>query len=421
MESDIRLLVLARFDDQAAVVQLWNRYYPAAFMAAAATASRHEHPAHVVATTFRHWMAHAEKQQTRISTFLGGWFNDIGSSQPPDAAQKAVCWAFYSMDQVNRTIVWRSHVDGWSVGQLSQELGFLPDFAASRIERADAQFIDFVERAAILLDVAPDPGRTDPSWSRGALIQGLLGCTEEVFDDRGVPLDSRQVITPPPPQQSAPFRFAATSLRTVGGSMQNGWRGMSTPVRVGAVTIVAAALAMGGILGASALNQPPPDSFPSPSATTRTPAPTPTRTPTHTVTPTPTPTDEATPTQDAAETEQPPAEQPVYYVPPNPAPPRPVQTTQAPPTAQPVHPPVTQPATPPPAPTTPPTVAPTTPPTVPPTTPPVTTQPPTPPTESPTSPEPTFVFTDIFPSTGFYYSAGADSGDGGYDDQLPIP
>jgi len=386
VESDIRLMVLARFSDPEAIVQLWNRYFTAAYIAARAAGVESSRPTRVVATSFLRRLTQAEKQHIRISTFLAGWFQDVGAPEPPQAAQKAVSWAFYAMDEVNRSIVWHQYVDDWTAEQLVNDLSLDPGNAPGIIDQACSQFREFLTRSAALLDVKPVPAASDPSHLKATLISGLLLSTPEIVAEQGSPIHSAAVITPPLP--SPRVKEAAMNSRTPALADRPHSR-VPLPVKIVSAGFAAAVLAVGGIVAATTWNGDSPDSIANmvPSTSTSWP------TPTHTVTPTPSPTPEDTETTDT-ETPSPDTETATATEPP----PAAATTRPAAPTAtQPaVPPPATQPVVPPPytPPQQPSTMHPQ-PPVIPPSTqaPPATQAPPTTPAAPPAT-EPTDIPTD---------------------------
>ncbi len=327
VESDVRLLVLARFDDRAATTELWNRYYAAAWRAARARDPKH--PGRLVAATFRREMAQAEKQNTRISLFLTDWFQGVGAGEPPSAGQKAVAWAFYAMDESSRTLVWRHQVDGWPPARLAQELDTDPARIDQMIAEAEEQFRDHLVRAGAALELETDPAAMDrPDWAKAALTAALLGASPETtgpgLASNRPDIDSRWIIAPPPPPQahgdglSGFFQGIGQGLGRAGAW----WTRLKLPVRIVALVVLIAAVLGGGTVawahwqGVALPWSPAPtgSSTPAPShSPSGRPTPSPRSTPTPSDTPSPTPTPSASPTP----TPTPTAEQPVQPTPPS--------------------------------------------------------------------------------------------------------
>ena len=318
VESDIRLLVLARFSDRTATVELWNRYYTAAWMAASANSPSPARTTKTVARAFQHWMSRAEKEQTRITTFLANWFQEFGAA-PPDADRRVVSWAFYAMDERNRTILWRGYVDGWTDHRLAVELGMDPDQIVAAIDETTDQFCDYLKRATDLLGLDQSPAESDdPTWLTTALTTGLLGLSPAVVDQGGSPLNSPTIISPPLPEGHR-RPTGAPPVNTSPAGLH--WSTLALPVRIGACALLVVALVGGGYLATR-------DRFFPGSANSVTPTLTPIRTPS--VTPTPT----AEPTPAEAIPVEPTSQQP-----PPPQTTRPPQQSTRPPTTAPVQPP----------------------------------------------------------------------------------
>ena len=386
-------MVLARFSDSEAIVQLWNRYYTAVYIAARTAGAESSRLTHLVASGFRRRLAQAEKQHIRISTFLAGWFHDAGARDLPQPMHKAVSWAFYSMNELNRSIVWHQYVDGWTPDQLVNDLTIDPDSAAGTIDQAYLQFSEYLTRSAELLDVTTVPDVSGPAQVKATLIAGLLHSSPEIVAEQGSPLPSAVVITPPLP--SSRLKTAAMNSRTATLAEKSRAR-VSLPVKIITTGFVAAILAVGGIFASAAWNGNQADSSANMMPTTPTPTPSFTPTPT----PTPTPEDTETPDSDtpSPDAETTPAAPPPYV--PRTTPPAVVQPQPPvpPPATEPVYvppytpvqppaptyqPPVVLPTTQAPLPTPPQPTTPVIPPTTPATTaPPATTEPASPTTQS---------------------------------------
>ncbi|MDR2929919.1 MAG: hypothetical protein LBV06_03315 [Propionibacteriaceae bacterium] len=360
VESDIRLLVLARFDDRSAITQLWDRYYTTALLGARSASTRPKRATRAVAASFRTEMIRAEKRHTRISTFLSDWFMAANAGQPPAPEQRMVSWAFYAMDVTSRAIVWHHNVDHWSVVMVAAELGLPSEQAAIRVDQANARFDDYLARAARLIEPeiaatdfelslpegtlpaddatadstsAPDISR---STRRDALLAGLLsispqtdpkvdaasattaveaGTVTEVESatvkpgfatasacaatGHRLPLPSSLIIDPPPPP--AIHRRALAGVANAGQGVRIWWAQLARPLKITGVAIVIAGLGAGGAAAVWANRDSTPVTPITSSAFSPTPtrSPSPSRTmPTPTISPTPTttPTPTVTPT-----------------------------------------------------------------------------------------------------------------------------
>jgi len=128
--TDSYLLTLSRFGDTTAIVELWNRYYTTAYLAAEDHATKKTPASAIVTASFDRWLARTEKR-TYPDTFMADWFADI-PADPPTPLHRAVLWAFYAMSEENRTIVWRSAVDQWTPDQIDAVVKTSPGDTAPR-------------------------------------------------------------------------------------------------------------------------------------------------------------------------------------------------------------------------------------------------------------------------------------------------
>ena len=286
--TDSYLLTLARFGDPTAIVELWNRYYTIAYLAALDLATKKAPASEIVISSFDRWLDRTNKR-TPSGTAMADWFTDI-PADPPTPLRRAVLWAFYAMSGENRTIVWRSIVDQWSIDQIDAAVGTAPGSIVPVIQ-AEEQFGRYLTLAAATLGLPPNPDDFAPGNRRSLLISSMLGSSTEVFDEMGARIDSVDVITPPGSPQPL-FTPASTGVP------------VGTIVRVAVIIIAAVALAVIGVVGltrwnGTAANQP--TEIISPTVTTPTPTPSPTPTPV----PTPSETPQETPEESVGPESQP--------------------------------------------------------------------------------------------------------------------
>ena len=286
--TDSYLFTLGRFGDPTALVELWNRYYTTAYLAAEKHASKKRPASEIVTSSFDHWLDHTEKR-THSDAFMADWFADI-PAPPPTPLHRAVLWAFYAMTQENRTIVWRHTVDRWTADQITAELK-LPPGGMAPMDRAEGQFATYLGLAAAALHLPENPPEFVPPGWRALLISSMLGTSTDVYDELGARIPSPDVISPPGSPQPL-FTPASNDVQ------------LSTVLRVASIVVVAVALAVIGVLGLTrwsrtSADQPTEPEVLTPSASTRTPAPI--LTPSQEPSPTPAETPEEVDSEAAAE------------------------------------------------------------------------------------------------------------------------
>ncbi|MDR0284937.1 MAG: hypothetical protein LBI33_08625 [Propionibacteriaceae bacterium] len=195
VETDARLLMLLRVS-QSALTQIWNRYFLAAYLATLPSASPAK-AVKLVATAFRAEVAEAKKDGSRpvaADSFAAGWLGRLGVANPSDRSRRAVAWAFYALSGRNRTVLWRTRVDGWPGDRLAAELNLPVTLIPAVIGHATAWFGKYLADARGLLGLTAE---TDSLSAGGVLTGGLLGQTlDEYARDPAVPVET--ILRPPP-------------------------------------------------------------------------------------------------------------------------------------------------------------------------------------------------------------------------------
>ena len=198
--SDDDLLALAGQGDDEALTELWNRYYIAAFRAAAAKGAT-TRPADLVASSFQRWINRVGKGNLSFDDFLNGWFLEVAHVQPPPISNRAVTWAFYALNERDRAIVWRQHVDSLNTERLIRECHLPTHKADHLIARANARFTNLLAMVAKRLGLPTNADDLDdPAWITTTLMLGLLDWSSTTTGVRFL-IDSRRIISPPEPPE----------------------------------------------------------------------------------------------------------------------------------------------------------------------------------------------------------------------------
>lgn len=213
VETDDCLLSLARFGDRTAIVELWNRYYTTAYVAALGHATRRRTPAMIVTAGFQQWLERA-KQHRAPGGAVPDWSESFGAEHL-DLLHRAVSWAFYAMDEKNRAIVWRRNVDRWTEDELNQLLAPpastqttdgdpSPENISRAIKQAGAQFSAYLSKTVESFGLGANVEALDSDQLRNLLVASLLHSSTANMDE-GTRIDSAIVIAPPAPPEP---RFA---------------------------------------------------------------------------------------------------------------------------------------------------------------------------------------------------------------------